>query len=74
MPAPYRTIWTWFLFGTALAVCTAPLLLGLELQERWLQLVGWVVLDLFVMGCFAVTMEKWRRERQEREDKMQGDL
>jgi hypothetical protein len=69
MPAPYRTIRTWLLFLAALALAFVPLVVGVEMQERWLEQVRWVVLFVFILGCAGVTMEQERRRREREEEK-----
>jgi hypothetical protein len=68
MPAPYRTIWTWVCFLTALAVCLAPLGLGLWLQVYWLTMVGLALVLLFILGAYIYTLRRMQRQEEVRED------
>jgi len=71
MPDPHCTLWTLLGFRAALAVCTAPLFIGLWPDLRWLTQVGFILVFVFILACYGFTMEqeRHRREEQEREEK-----
>jgi hypothetical protein len=57
----------WLAFRAALAVCLAPVAIGMILEVFWLTQVGFIVLFVFIMACYGLTLEQQRREREERE-------